>query len=107
MSISIDKIKLKMIEEHITEKKLSDMIGCPETSLNKWLNEQEAMPVMISNNIMRVLGVDNNEKEISIEELNSKFKKLSNENKNKVIEYIEFLQYNQNKLKLTKKTNFK
>ena len=105
MNQFIDKIKCKMIEEHITKKKLSDMIGCSETSLNKWLNEEEEIPVIISNNIIKVLNIQKNKKTISLNTLNRRFNQLSDENKNNVLEYIEFLQYNENKLKLSKKTN--
>lgn len=101
MNKFIDKIKHKMIEKHITEKKLSDMIGCSQVLLNKWLNEEEEIPVIISNNIIKVLDI-NNTNENSI---NDRFNKLSDENKNKVLEYIEFLEYNEKKLKLSKKTN--
>lgn len=105
MNQFIDIIKCKMIEDHISEKKLSDMIGCSESLLKKWLNEVEEMPVLISNNIIKVLDIQNKEKIKSLNNINSKFDRLSDENKNKVLEYIEFLQYNENKLKLSKKTN--
>ncbi len=84
-----------MIEENITEKKLSDMVGCSKKLLIKWLNEEEEMPVLISDNIAKVLNIDT---KISLNDLNTKFNKLSDENKNKVLEYIEFLQYKQNKV---------
>ena len=100
MSKFIDQVKLKMIEKHITIEKLSDMIGCPKPSLEKWLDEEEGMPVMVTNSITKVLDI--NDKEVSLKD---RFDKLSDENKDKVLEYIEFLQYNENKLKLTNKTN--
>ena len=107
MSQFIDKIKLKMIEKHITQKRLSDMIGCSETLLNKWLNEVEEIPVMISNSIIKVLDIDNIEKIKFSNDLSNKFNKLSDESKNKVLEYIEFLHNNEKKLKLSNNVNFK
>lgn len=95
MSI-IDQIKYKMIEKHITEEKLSNMIGCSQILLNKYLNEEEDMPVMISNNIIKVL-------DINTTSLQDRFNSLNEEDKNKVLEYIEFLQYKEKKL--LKKTN--
>ena len=100
MSKFIDQVKHKMIEKHITTEKLSDMIGCPKTSLDIWLDESEEMPVIIANGITKVLGINNKESSIK-----DRFDKLSDENKTKVLEYIDFLQYSENKLKLTNKTN--
>lgn len=96
----IDQIKYKMIEKHITEKQLSDMIGCSETLLNGWLEGLEEMPIIISKNITKVLELDKEKEEKNIID---RYNKLSNENKNKVLEYIEFLQYKEKKL--LKKTN--
>lgn len=95
-----DEIKHRMIEEHISENKLSDMIGCSKTLLKKWLDEEEELPVIVSENIKKVLKMDKKEND----DLNTKFDKLSDENKAKVLEYIEFLKYNQDKV-LSKKMN--
>lgn len=100
MSKFIDNVKFKMIEKHITTEKLSDMIGCPKTSLELWLDEEDLMPVMVVNSITKVLGINNEESNIK-----DRFDNLSKENKAKVLEYIDFLQYSENKLKLTNKTN--
>ena len=100
MSKFIDQIKFKMIERHISTEKLSNMIGCPKTSLDTWLNEEEEMPVLVATSITKVLGI--NEMELRLRE---RFDRLNDENKVKVLEYIEFLQYSENKLKLTDKTN--
>lgn len=100
MSKIIDKVKLKMIEKHITTEKLSNMIGCPKTSLDMWLDGEEDMPFMVANSITKVLGINEDEPNIK-----DRYDKLSDENKAKVLEYIEFLQYSENKLKLTNKTN--
>ena len=94
MNKLVDIIKHKMIEEHITEKNLSDMVGYSEILLNKWLSEKEEMPVIVSKNIIKVLNIDTND---SVSLLNSKYNKLSDKNKQKVLEYIDFLQNNQDK----------
>ena len=103
MNQFINKIKLKMIEDSISEEKLSDMIGCSKQSLNKWLNEEEAIPVIISNNIIKVLDINSEKETSTLQQMNNKFNKLSDENKNKVLEYIDFLQYNEKKKKHVKK----
>lgn len=92
MNNIIKKIKLKMIEKNISAKKLSDMVGCSEVLLNKWLNGEEEIPVLIKNNISKVLELDNEKS------LNNRFDKLSDENKKKVLEYIDYLQYKENKV---------
>ena len=94
MNKLVDIIKHKMIEEHITEKNLSDMVGYSESLLNKWLSEKEEMPVIVSKNIIKVLNIDTKD---SVSLLNSKYNKLSEKNKQKVLEYIDFLQNNQDK----------
>ena len=91
MNNIIKEIKLKMIEKNISEKQLSDMVGCSKVLLNKWLNEEEEIPVLIKNNISKVLELDNEKS------LNNRFDKLSDENKKKVLEYIDYLQYTENK----------
>lgn len=100
MSKFTDEIKHRMIEEHISEDRLSYMIGCSKTLLKKWLDEEEELPVIVSEDIKKVLKMDNKEND----DLNTKFDKLSDENKAKVLEYIEFLKYNQDKV-LSKKMN--
>lgn len=87
----IKEIKIKMIEKNISTKKLSDMVGCSEVLLKKWLNGEEEIPVLIKNNISKVLELDNEKS------LNNRFDKLSDENKKKVLEYIDYLQYTENK----------
>ena len=104
MNMLINKIRHKMIDENISEEKLADMIGCSEESLSKWLSEKEEMPVMVSNSIAKILDAGKNEDEF-LKDLNTRISKLNDENKRKVLEYIEFLQYNENKLKLSMRPN--
>ena len=101
MNLFINEIKHKMIDENITEEKLAHMIGCSEVSLNKWLSEKEEMPVMIYKKKKKTLNIMKSEDEKNLKDLADRFSKLSDENKNKVLEYIEFLQYSENKLKLS------
>lgn len=104
MNKLVDIIKQKMIEEHITEKNLSDMIGCSHSLLKKYLNEEEEIPVIITNNIKKVLNINNKE----IISINDRFNNLSKVNQNKVLEYIEFLEYKEknNSKKLELKTDY-
>lgn len=104
MNKLVDIIKQKMIEEHITEKNLSDMIGCSPSLLKKYLNDEEEIPVIITNNIKKVLNINNKE----IISINDRFNNLSKVNQNKVLEYIEFLEYKEknNSKKLELKTDY-
>lgn len=95
----------------ISQRELANKIGYTEVSISRYLNEERTMSMDAVIKICNALNIDVIEF-ISFYELYftndeyiSRFNKLSDENKIKTIEYMDYLQYkdkNEKKLELKK-----
>ncbi len=90
----------------ITQDALAKKIGCTPVSLNRYLNYQREMPVDIIFKIKKALNITdeffmNLYQDFSLKEDNKinnielKIKNLSNKNKIKLLDYIEYLIFQQ------------
>lgn len=102
----INTIVGKDKEKLITQDALAKKISCTPVSLNRYLNYQREMPADIIFKIKKALNISDElfmnlyqnfslNNEVKINNLDSKFKKLSNENKIKLLDYMEYLIFQQ------------
>ena len=91
----------------MTKEELSDRLGVSKFTVDKWLDGRYPLNSEYADKICEVLSLDRNVfQNISITDHNFilKYSKLSSENKQKIISYINFLSSQQhgNQKKLTK-----
>lgn len=102
----INTIVGKGSDKIITQDALSKEIGCTPVSLNRYLNKQREIPADIIFKIKKTLNISDElfmnlyqefslKEELQINNIDSNFKKLSDENKIKLIEYMEYLLFQQ------------
>ncbi len=102
----INTIVGKDKEKLITQDALAKKISCTPVSLNRYLNYQREMPADIIFKIKKALNISDElfmnlyqnfslNNEVKINNLDSKFKKLSDENKIKLLDYMEYLIFQQ------------
>lgn len=97
----------------MSQRELANILGCSNSTVSRWLKLESSLSIEYASRICDILGLDKNEylnyKDLFEEKLlsNDKFVKLTDENKNKVFEYINYLLFLQDKEEQDIKDNSK
>lgn len=93
-------------EKKLTQDSLSKTVGCSAVSMSRYLNNQREIPVETLFKIKRALNISDYNfmsfyqaysiKENKIEE---RFRNLTDENKEKLLDYMSYLEYKENNIK--------
>ena len=91
-------------DKTMSQRELAKCLGCSNSTVSRWLDGECPLSIDIAIKICDILNIDKKEfldDIILIDDslLKTRFLNLSEENKRKVIEYIEFLLYQENNLK--------
>lgn len=100
----------------ISQRELALLLGCSNSTVARWLRGESTLNIETAAKICNILGLDKNEfldyGDLFSDVLESNiFSKLSDENKQKVYEYIDYLLFLQSKetkenVTLSRKKNF-
>ena len=90
----------------MSERKLAEMLGCSNSTVNRWLKRESSLRIDMAIKICDIFNLDKKEmlNDIFIDknddniDIKLRFMNLSNDNKMRVIEYIDYLLYQQEKL---------
>ena len=85
----------------MSQRKLASLLGVSNSTVERWLNEKHPLRMDVAIKICKILNLDIDDFYADLENdyscLKTKFINLSEENKIKVMEYIDFLSYQQQK----------
>lgn len=104
----IKYINLLLKKQKITQDELSKKVGCTYVSMSRYLNGQRQIPVNILFEIKKELNISDDVfmtffSDYSIkwysDNLKEKIESLTEDNKIKIIDYIDYLLYSQNREK--------
>lgn len=90
----------------MSQRELAKILGCSNSTVARWLRGENTLSISIAIKICEILNLDKKEFLGNIllldNNLQERFMGLSEENKIKVIEYIDFLIYQEQKTKKTR-----
>ena len=84
----------------MSQRELANHLGCSNSTVARWLRGESSLSIDIAIKICDILNLDKNkflgELLLDKNDIKTRFMNLSEENKTKVIEYMDFLLYQDN-----------